>query len=103
MVHFLLAFSLVAVAASASAPAEPYRYSVRNDTGVPYSCGFKPIHSMALTRFVLQVGGEWTHEDHRPRTRTLRCDTQQATPRFYMQPNIRYALVLDRRGRVALR
>jgi hypothetical protein len=97
----LAAGSLFAAGAPAAAQA---RYSIRNDTPVPYTCGLKRHNSMTLERFLLPPGGEWSIEAATPRIRTLRCDTFRFTPRYYMRPNVRYNLEMDPHdGRIVMR
>lgn len=78
-------------------------YTVRNDTPRAFTCGLMRENRSVIDRFVLTSGEEWRQTTPGGGTRKLLCDAAAITPRWPMQPGVRYRLVEDARtGRIVL-
>jgi hypothetical protein len=78
-------------------------YSVRNDTPRAFTCGLMREDRSVIDRFVIASGEEWRQTTPGGGTRELLCDAATITPRWRMQPGVRYRLTEDpRTGRIVL-
>lgn len=94
---------LFAAALPAPAFAEDIYY-VRNDTHLAFTCGLRREPTRKVYRFLLRSGEEHSQAMAGGRERTLLCDSRPThTQRFRMRSGVRYSLVRDGEGVVALR
>jgi hypothetical protein len=79
-------------------------YYVRNDTRLAFTCGLRREPTRKVYRFLLRSGHDHSQAMAGGRERSLLCDSRPLhTQRFRMRSGVRYALVMDHEGVVALR
>jgi|GEM_PF-6642515 len=97
---------ILASAVLAATPAPAFAenvYYVRNDTGIPYTCGLRRDPNRKIYRFVLLSGQEHSRALAGGSERTLLCDSSPVTQRFRMRSGVRYSLIRQPEGDVVLR